>query len=216
MFSADKNAVIHYTTDNSEPVSISAVYTDKIELKSSLTIKARAFKRNNASLSLSTFTFRLHKALRKKMDYITTYSQKYKGNNGCLTDGISALTDFKDGNWQGFFGDDAIMIIDMGKAQTLNSINISFLQDINSWIFSPLYVDIYAANENNEFNYFNTIMNNCPLDKEGTFINNFQTDLKQHTARYLKIHVKNIGLCPFWHIGKNEKAWWFIDDILVE
>ena len=39
----------------------------------------------------------------------------------------------------------------------------------------------------------------------------------EHTkARYIKVVAKNVGLCPAWHVGANEKAWVFIDEIEIE
>jgi hypothetical protein len=29
------------------------------------------------------------------------------------------------------------------------------------------------------------------------------------------MEAKNIGVCPDWHPGKGEKAWIFVDEIIV-
>jgi hexosaminidase len=34
-------------------------------------------------------------------------------------------------------------------------------------------------------------------------------------ARYLRLHVKNLGVCPPGHAGAGEKAWLFLSDIRV-
>jgi len=72
-----------------------------------LKLKAKAFNPESASLSSASLTFKKHKALSKQIDYISNYSSSYKGYIGCLTDGVNATTDFRDGKWQGFFGDDS-------------------------------------------------------------------------------------------------------------
>jgi hypothetical protein len=35
-------------------------------------------------------------------------------------------------------------------------------------------------------------------------------------VRFLRVVLKNISLCPGWHPGAGEKAWLFVDEIVVE
>jgi hypothetical protein len=35
-------------------------------------------------------------------------------------------------------------------------------------------------------------------------------------ARYIRVVAKNTGVCPAWHLGKGEKAWMFVDEIVVD
>ncbi|MDM8231982.1 hypothetical protein QUW56_00985 [Phocaeicola barnesiae] len=35
------------------------------------------------------------------------------------------------------------------------------------------------------------------------------------TARYIKVEVKGIGLCPTWHYGVGYPAWFFMDEVNV-
>ena len=35
-------------------------------------------------------------------------------------------------------------------------------------------------------------------------------------SQYLKIKVKNIGICPGGHLGAGGKAWLFVDEIVIE
>ena len=34
-------------------------------------------------------------------------------------------------------------------------------------------------------------------------------------ARYIKVEVKGIGLCPDWHYGVGYPAWFFMDEVSV-
>ena len=34
-------------------------------------------------------------------------------------------------------------------------------------------------------------------------------------ARYIKVKVKTIGLCPSWHYGVGYPAWYFMDEVSV-
>ena len=38
-----------------------------------------------------------------------------------------------------------------------------------------------------------------------------------HTdARYIKVVARNVGVCPSWHSGAGDKAWLFVDEIIVQ
>ncbi|MFZ4398595.1 MAG: sialate O-acetylesterase [Bacteroidales bacterium] len=212
----DCKSQLHFTTDGSVPLFNSPVYKEKILLDKSMTIKAIVFNEKTASVNMAEANFNLHKAWKKKVDYITNYSSLYKGNLNCLTDGIRGSTDFRDGLWQGFIGDDIIVIIDMENSEPIDKIKLSFLQDINSWIFAPQYVDIYTADFKNQFKFFSSVNNETDLKKEGSFIKEFSFSMDYTKARYIKIVAKNQGLCPLWHIGKNNKSWLFIDEIEID
>ncbi|MEI8203512.1 MAG: sialate O-acetylesterase [Bacteroidota bacterium] len=210
----DANTQIHYTLDGSAPTFNSPIYKDKILLQESVTIKAKVFEGKTPSLYSATSEFHRHNAWKKKVEYINKFSPLYKGTG--LTDGIRGSTNFRDGLWQGFLGEDVFVIIDMESSQPIGKINLSFLQDIGSWIFPPLYVDIYVANNKNEFSFYNSINNDTDLTKEGGFLKEFIFDMKHIKARYIKVVAKNMGLCPSWHIGAKNKAWVFIDEIEVD
>ena len=35
-------------------------------------------------------------------------------------------------------------------------------------------------------------------------------------ARYIRVVVKTLGLCPSWHYGVGYPAWFFLDEVVVE
>ena len=213
---SDANAQIRYTTDGSEPTFNSALYKEKITVKETMTLKAKIFNGKLASLYSTTASFKKHNGWKKKVEYITNFSPQYKGTINALTDGLRGSTNFKDGLWQGFLGDDVIAKIDMGTLQTIDKVNISFLQDNGAWIFAPIYVDVYVSDNNIDFKLLKTVNNDTDLKKEGGFIKEFNVNMGHAKARYIKVIAKNVGLCPSWHVGANEKAWIFIDEIEID
>ncbi len=213
--SYDGKTKIRYTIDGSEPGIKSDVYANPIPLQQTMTIKAKVFEGNTPSVNMATLVFNKHKGFNNKLEYITLYSQKYKASENSLKDGLHGSTKFQDGLWQGFLGDDVIVKYVFNAAQQLNHINISFLQDINSWIFAPLYVDIYVSDNDKDYLLLKTINNDTELTKEGSFIKQFPINLDNIETRFIKIVAKNIGHCPSWHSGANEKAWVFIDEVEI-
>ena len=47
-------------------------------------------------------------------------------------------------------------------------------------------------------------------------IKNFEYELDETTARYVRVIAQNRGVCPFWHPKAGEPAWLFEDEIVVE
>ena len=48
------------------------------------------------------------------------------------------------------------------------------------------------------------------------FIPGTVTSAAPITARYLRVRVQTIGLCPPWHYGVGYPAWFFLDEVTVE
>ena len=213
---SDASNQIHYTLDGTEPTIYSPVYKEKIPLINTVTIKAKVYSGKTPSIYTASVSFHKHKGWKKKVEYITNYSPKYKGTVNSLSDGLRGSTTYADGLWQGFLGDDVIVKYDMGTSQTIDKINVSCLQDIGAWIFAPIYVDVYVSDNNVDFKLLKTVNNDTDLKREGAFIKEFSIDMEHTKARYIKVVAKNVGLCPAWHVGANEKAWVFIDEIEIE
>jgi len=211
----DINSLIRYSIDGSEPSFNSPLYKEKILLQKTMTLKAKVFKGNLSSICSVEANFHKHNAWGNNIEYLTDFSSQYKGSYNVLTDGIRGSANFLDGLWQGFLGDDVIVTIDMETSKPIDKIKLSFLQNINSWIFAPLYIDIYTSDNNIDFKLFTSVKNNTELTKEGSFIKEFDVEMKLIKAKYIKVIAKNIGLCPIWHVGANNKAWIFIDEIEV-
>lgn len=36
------------------------------------------------------------------------------------------------------------------------------------------------------------------------------------TARYVRVYIESIGLCPSWHYGVGYPVWAFVDEVVVE
>ena len=209
----NEKTTIRYTIDEIEPGIKSNIYVNPIPLQKSMTIKAKAFEGNTPAVNMASLSFNKHNGQNKKLVYTTLFSQKYKASENSLQDGLHGSTKFQDGLWQGFLGDDVIVTYDLKTMQHVNKVVVSFLQDINSWIFAPLYVDIYVSDNDKDYRLLKTLNNDTELAKEGSFIKQFSIELDNIETRFIRISAKNIGLCPNWHSGANEKAWVFIDEV---
>lgn len=142
--------------------------------------------------------------------------QKYyaKGAESLIDEKLGTRL-FSDGYWLGFEQRDVEATIDLGKIETIGSINIGVLQDASAWIFFPNYIEVSFSTNGRQ--YANLIRKDLePLkDPYKKIINRILIQKENLSARYLKIKVKNVGECPDWHSARGQKAWLFVDEITI-
>jgi alpha-L-fucosidase len=209
-----KESVIYYTLDGSIPTIASTKYSGSISLNKSTTVSAIAV--SNVGKQSIPIKSRFHKA-KYKIEYRFGFDPKYPGGGKyALVDGLIGSSNFNDGRWQGYNGSDLDVVIDLGKVTTFNKISTRFLRDITSYIFLPKSVEYSVSNNNREFTCLGELPNDVSQNDGRPVIKVF--DSKQHTisARYIHVKAHNIGVCPEWHKGAGEKAWIFVDEIVVE
>lgn len=208
---------IRYTTDGSDPGEGSKIFTGPFIPDGGNVIKARAFDGSVASVQIAEKKFEKHLVSAKKTDLKFPYNLKYTaGGKYGLVDGIRGSTDFRDGSWQGFEGKDLDMIIDLGTKTELHEISAGFLQIVNSWIFFPEYVEFSFSANRKRFSSVVMVRPDSPITQKGELLKDFSVQLKHTKARYIRIFAKNIAVCPDWHPGAGEKAWIFVDEIVVK
>jgi sialate O-acetylesterase len=208
---------IRYTTDGSEPAKTSKLYSDALRFKESIELKARAFQGDISSVSVAENKFVRHLANGKKIKLTHPYSSRYPaGGDDALVNGIRGSDNFRDGNWQGFEGDDLFAVIDMGEQKEIRSISTGFIQVVNSWAFFPRTVEYAVSQDGQNYQTVATVTNDVPDNQPGNLIKEFAAKFSDVSARYVRVKAKNIGVCPDWHAGAGGKARLFVDEVVVE
>ncbi|MBK3519817.1 sulfatase family protein [Carboxylicivirga marina] len=199
--------------DNTEMTNLAEQYPDKTEELKAAYLKWEFANVDDIPKKRKTIQ---HKAVGRKIELSTRAHTKYKGHGAStLNDGKTGTRFYNDGNWLGFEGNDAEAIIDFGESIVFNEVSVGVMNNIEAWIFAPEYIEIsWSANGKN---YSTPIKQTVEQTNTN---NNFSTriiQIKQEdiNTRFLKVKVKNIGICPDWHNGKGGPAWLFIDEIIV-
>ena len=207
---------IRYTLDGSDPVKESEKYASPFIIDTTTTIKAVIYKEDSLMEKVSERKIFFHKALRKPVKYENEWSFKYPGMGATtLVDGIKGSERFNDHCWQGFNGDDLIIIIDLEGTIPVRKVNVGFYQTQRSWIFLPAKVDFSIVDEKGNMVNFE-VENDVPMEEEGVILKDFSVEFEQVIAKEIVIHAWNIGVCPVWHPGAGGKAWIFVDEIIIE
>ncbi len=208
---------IRYTTDGSEPSKTSKLYSDTLRFKDSIELRARACESSVPSVVIASQKFVRHLAAGKKIQLTYKYSPRYPaGGDFALVNGMKGGDNFRDGNWQGFEGDDLLAVIDLGEPKNISSISTAFFQAVGSWAFFPRSVEYAVSQDGQNFQIVATFTYESNDNQPGNLIKEFAAKFSDVSARYLKVKAKNIGICPDWHAGAGGKAWLFVDEIVVE
>lgn len=211
------NIPIHYSLDGNDVTVKSPLYVRPVEIKSNGVIKAGLFIDGKLQEKAVEMPLIYHRAIGKPVKYSASFSDRYPaGGITALVDGLRGPIDHRAGLWQGFFGNDLEVVIDLGQIETINSIQMNFLQNQRSWIFLPQLVEYALSSDGKKYHSINEISNTISPKEEQPFIQPFNFQFMPNTkARFIKVKAKNLGKCPSWHEGSGENCWMFADEIVV-
>ncbi|MCK5765456.1 MAG: discoidin domain-containing protein, partial [Bacteroidales bacterium] len=133
-----------------------------------------------------------------------------------LIDLIRGTDNFQTGSWQGFHGVDVDVVVDLGEAQRVNIIKAGFVQDQNSWIFMPEWVEFSVSANGQDYKIVGRQENTIDPKEDGGIIHDFSVMTAGMNIRYIRVLAKNRGVCPDWHPGAGEGAWLFVDEVEIE
>ena len=157
-----------------------------------------------------------HMALGKPVTLDNAFSERYTGGgNNALTDGWPGAAHDLFHGWQGFWGDDLVATIDLGQVKPVETLAVNFLQQVSAGIFLPSRLEVSLSVDGKDFRPFEKISNELPLQTEGPLIHTFSCAKSGQQARYVRVHARNIQTIPDWSEAKGQKAWLFVDEIVV-
>ena len=131
-----------------------------------------------------------------------------------MLDGIRATKNFRDGFWQGFYGENLKAIIDLGADEQIQKVTFGLLQNHDSWIIMPKKISLLSPDDLHEFNLDDSINLGKLVRDFGIKKKDFDLHPKKRT-RYLKVVPESIGNCPPWHNGNGYPSWIFADEIIL-
>jgi len=209
---------IRYTVDGTDPDSTtSPVYKGPITADGFTLIKAKSIKTGWYSSPVTTFSFFKKGIKPSGAELINKPNEKYKGSGGAtLIDGKKGLAEnFGDAAWLGFREQPFAAAFYFDTAQTINSISISYNENVQSYLMPPAEVEIWAGESKDKLKLLKkaTVPQPTKEEKNIVRVEGMKIDIPQSTYKYYKIVAKNVLKLPTWHPGKGDKAWIFIDEI---
>ena len=211
----DADSKVYYTDNGSIPDDKSNQFTKDIKLRVPSHFKAILIYKGKLKSNLVTYDFGL--TIGKTVKLKQQPSDKYKANGASsLTDGTLGKTNFAEGNWLGFEGDNLDAVVDLGTSLVVRKVSLSYLVNTEVWIFEPLEIIVETSEDGTAFKQVASIRFDKNNWKTEPGIKHFSKDIVRTNARYIRYFVKNRGLCPDEHPGKGNKGWIFIDEVSAE
>ncbi|WP_439152238.1 glycoside hydrolase family 20 protein [Winogradskyella sp.] len=203
---------IRYTLDGTEPLANSNIFKDFIPIEESLSIKARVFDGEKALGITFSEDINFHKAVGKKITIDKEPHKAYSGSGAeGLINGISGSDSrFGDKEWLGFWGEDIEITIDLGEEMEVHDITTRFFKGEGQWIYLPEFVKIKHDSRGWVKVDLDYVGNKgyATLKNVGIFEHALKT-------RYIKLKIPNYGTIPEGKQGAGNKAWTFIDEIII-
>ena len=166
-----------------------------------------------------------HLAVGARVTLTTPPSPLYPGAGPAgLCDGRLGSRDHHDGRWLGWSGEDLEAVIDLGEAREVRRVGIHCLRAQEAWIFLPRWVEVAVSEDGKEWATVGRV--ELPLENDPeTAAERIEVEVPKGAGvegpaigavRLLRVHARNRGPLPDWHPGAPEKAWLFVDEIVVE
>lgn len=187
-------------------------YIKPIELKESTIVKASLFKNDKPVGNIIYDTIIIHKALAKKVKYITPYHEKYTGVGAFnLVNALRGTKNFKDGQWQGWLNNDMEISIDLEKKQPINSVTVGTMDYQRPSIFLPTSIEVLVSNNGIKYTQVKKI--EIPFVKSNLItLRNFKIQFDDVVeAQFVKVIATCLKNTP-----QGGGAWLFVDEILIE
>ena len=187
----------------------------KFKKNTNLIVKEKNSKRKVVATKNLEFNF--HKGLDKKTIYKTNYNPSYQAaKDKTLVNGIAGSNyNFRDGQWQGFYGTDIDVIIDLGEKTKFSELSSSYFQYHLSWILLPKSIEYLISDNGETFSRIFYKDQICNPMQEGKFKEQFSYHGEQ-SARYVRLKAKNYGTLPKQHPAAGSNSWVFIDEFIIQ
>jgi hexosaminidase len=211
------NAPIYYTLDGGEPTASSTLYEGSFTIKEDAEIKAVALRENGKNSKIYHEKVKVSKSTFKPITLLTNPAPNYAFSGASmLVDGLfGSSSNYKTGRWIGFQKEDLIAVIDMLEPTTISKAEIRNAVETGDWVFDAS--EIAVASSDND-SVFTPVKSEKFIDAK---MENW-SDVVTHTltfdpvtARYFKVTVKP-SLIPAWHPGKGNRAFIFVDEIVLD
>ncbi len=146
--------------------------------------------------------------------WITPPAEKYrKLGETTLTDGLFGGASFTD-SWTGWEGCDGAFIVDLGAEKTITTIETDFLHQLGQWILLPRSVTYSISSDDQTYQPFGRV--DFPED-QSVPVKFVPATVSRPSmqARYVRVEVEGVKICPSWHYGVGCPCWFFLDEITI-
>jgi hexosaminidase len=205
---------VHYTMDGSIPTPQSAVYTEKLYLKSGESLKALTFREGAPFGFVSLIEDLPNKATGKIVSYNSVWEKEYaaKGHES-LVDAQLATKRGDHPDWQGFKTNDLDIVIDLEKVDTISRVWINMFQHSGmTRVQFPESIEVYGSVDGKQYKLLSERILETNMALEA-MIEKFILEFNPTVAGYVRIKAKNPRVLYSGHPREGMDAWLFADEV---
>lgn len=207
--------IIHYTTDGSEPDSISGmVYKKSIPAAPYQVVKAIASKDGWKHSSVTEFVVFKTGARPSRAELITVPDQKYQGEGAqTFIDGKKGAPDFfRDPTWIAFRDRLLETIFYFDDAPNLQSITISFSKNVGAMTMPPAEVEVWGGSDEDHLTLLQKVKPNQPTDYNISRVEGVEIKFPAAKRKCYRVVAKPLTKLPDFRKSKD-KGWLMVDEI---
>lgn len=214
-----KGTVVRYTTDGTDPDSVSSpIYTKKLRFTKNTILKTKAFKPGWISSDMVQKTFYKSDIHPDTIYFVTNPDKKYPGIGAkTLIDYELGEQNFSNGKWLAYKDTTMKFVIGFNQARPLQEAHFNAFVDNGSYIFPILSIMIEGSNDGKQFKKLNEAK--FPSLKETEVVRenkSFSCSIPTGAAyKYYRFTLLNIKKLPTWHPGKGTPGWIFVDELFL-
>jgi len=213
----ENDLAVRYTTDGTLPTLQSMLFASPLVITASSQVRARAFKGEKPYGETVSASFTVHQAWGATVQLKNPISLKWPGGGAAgLTDGLRGRADMDDRAWHGFEGTELDAVVDLGAPKTIQAVSVGFLQDSSHAIFMPPAVEFFVSDDGTNFRPVGSAANTMAKDDPEPTVREFGVKFEPTQGRYIRIAARTIEVCPAGHPLAAQKAWLFVDEILID
>ena len=209
--------VLRGTRDGTAPTPTAPEFRDGEALDAPQVMRLQPFWGRSPILEERRVSFARHLGVGASVVTSPAPDARYPGTGpASLTDGLLGGTEHGDGLWQGWWGPDVDVVLDLGVARPVDSVSVRFLQNVRSWIVLPARVEFASSADGKDWRSLGSATHAVPVTKEGVVIHPFAVALRGASSpRYLRVRVQSAGPLPAGHPGAGRPSWLFADEVVV-
>ena len=176
-------------------------------------IKAMVFKEGVKVSDTFVQDITFHKGMFSTINLNHEPHASYRaGGVAALNNGIRGSDSrYGDSEWLGFWGEDLEINIELDLEQQITWVSTSFFHAPGQWIYAPRKVTLLTSENGIDYSVFQTIDLTDDASRVQAIL-----DIEGVKTKFLKLSIPNYGIIPEGKQGAGNKAWTFIDEIIIQ
>jgi hexosaminidase len=205
---------IVYTTNLS---SEEKTYDSPVPILEDTRLEATVVSEGGEKNRTHTQTIMIHKGITGTISLNVEPHPAYgAGGKEALINGISGSDNrYGDKEWLGFWGDDLDLSIDLGSEMKISRVSTRFYNAPGQWIYPPKAAYLWVTLANG---FSLKLPPSEQFTEEGAIVS-VAFQLPENPTAFLgelRLEIPNYGIIAKGRQGAGNKAWTFIDEIIIE